>query len=76
MTGWIEKIKLTFSWSLLKITYFLKPHTCVGCFELFTKLKRCMELVFTAGFLHTLSIKMFIIKYPITFNNGGSGLAG
>ena len=41
----------------------------VGCFGVFTKLKRCMELVFTAGFLHTFSIKLFLIKYHISFNN-------
>ena len=64
-----EKIKLPFSRSLLKITYFQKSHTCVGCFGLLTKLKRCMELVFTAGFLYTFSIKMFLIRYPISFNN-------
>ena len=70
-----EKIKSPFSWSLLKITCFQKSHTCVGCFGLFTKLKRYMELVFTAGFLYTFSIKMFLIKYSISFNNCGSGLA-
>ena len=71
-----EKIRLPFSWSLLKITYFQKSHTCVCCFGLFTKLKRRMALVFTTSFLHTFFMKMFIIKYPISFNIWGSGLAG
>ena len=65
-----EKIKLSFSKSLLKITYFQKSHTCVGCFGLFTKLRRCVELVFTAGFLYTFSIKMFLIKYPTRHSDG------
>ena len=60
-----EKIKLSFSWAFLKTTYFQKSHTCIGCFGLFTKLGRHMEVVFTAGFLHTFSIKMFLIKYPV-----------
>ena len=64
-----EKIKLTFSWYLLKASYFEKSHTCIGYFGLFTKLKRHMELVFTVGFLHTFSIKMFHIKYPIERRN-------
>ena len=66
-----EKIKLSFSWSLLETTYFQKSHTCIGCFGVFTKLKRHMELLSNAGFPHTFSIKMFLIKYPIkwpTFN--------
>ena len=75
-TGCKEKIKLPFSWSLLKLTYFQKSHTRIGCFGRFTKLKRRMELVFTAGFPHTFSIKMFLIKCPISLNIWGSGLAG
>ena len=62
-----EKIKLPFSWDLLKTSYFQKSHTCIGCFGLLTKLKRHMELVFTAGFLHIFSIKMFFIKYLIKY---------
>ena len=70
-SDWVQKkiSSYLFSRSLLKITYFSKSHTCVGCFGLFTKLKRCMELVFTAGFRYTFSVKMFLIKYLITFNN-------
>ena len=35
-----------------------------------------MELVFTAGFQHTFSRKMLLIKYPISFIIWGSGLVG
>ena len=64
-----EKIKSAFSWSLSKTTSN-KSHTCIGCFGLFTKLKRQTELVFTAGFLHTFSIKIFLIKYPTRHSAG------
>ena len=75
---WVQRKKsvyIPFSWSLLKITYFQKSYTCIGCFWLVTKLNTCMELVFTTGFLHTFSTKMFLIKYPFSFNTWGSNQA-
>ena len=72
VTGCKWKNQVTF----LRIIYFQKSHICVSYFRLFTKLKRRMELVFTAAFLHTFSITMFLIKSSISFNIWGSGLAG
>ena len=50
---------------------------CIGCFELFTRIKRSLGLAFGAYFLHTFSIKIFIIWYSInwlSFNNRPSFL--
>ena len=53
-----EKIKLTFSWSLLKQLIFKSLiHALVGLGYL-PNLKRDIGLVFTADFLHTSSIKI------------------
>ena len=35
------------------------------CIVLFTIIKRGMSLVFSADFLYTFSIKLFLTKYPI-----------
>ena len=54
-----------------KITYFRKSLACSGCFGLFTKIKindyekKIMGVVFTADSLHTFSINIFLIKYPV-----------
>ena len=70
-----EKMKLTFSWSPLKyLLYsffwnFQKSIACIGCFGLFTKIKRVMGLAFSADFLHTFSVKMFLFKYHIKWPN-------
>ena len=47
-------------WSLLK---FQKSFTCIGCFGLFTEIKKGYETVyeFSADFLHTFLMKMFLI---------------
>ena len=77
MTVGNGKNEVTFLWFLLKATYFQKPHTCIGCFVLFTKLKGPIELVFTAGFLHIFSIKMFFLsntllnEQVLTFEESG-----
>ena len=63
-----EKIKFPFSWSLLKYLIFKKlihALTVLSYLGYLVFLKSGMELVFTAGVLHTFSIKMFLIKYPI-----------
>ena len=44
--------------SLLK---FQKSFAYIGCFGLFTKVRRHMGLIFSANFLHTFFIKMFLI---------------
>ena len=67
-TGSKGKIKLTFSWSLLK-------HLVYGLFSKFEnilhalavlghlpKLRRVMGLVFSPEFLHSFSIKMLFIN--------------
>ena len=46
-----------------KILFSKKFLACIFCFGLFTKIKRGLELVFSAYFLHTFSIKMYFIKY-------------
>ena len=48
-----------------KTIYFQKFHICIGYFGLFVNIKKRYRLVFTGDFLHTSSINMFIIKYPI-----------
>ena len=61
--GCKKKNQVTFFMISFKNNLFSKISYMRGCFGLFTKLKRCMKLVFTAGFLYTFSIKMFLIKY-------------
>ena len=54
-----KKIKLTLSWSCLSLLHAL---AVLG--EL-PKLKRGMGLAFSADFLHTFSIKIYLIKFPV-----------
>ena len=60
-----EKIKLTFSGSLLKYVIFKSLLYAFAVLGYLPKLTRVMGLVFSADILHTFSIKMFLIKYPI-----------
>ena len=61
-----EKIKSTFSWFLLKYLIFKSIFfNALAVLGYLPKLRRAMELVSSAGFLYTFSIKMFLIKCTI-----------
>ena len=57
-----EKIKLHFSWSLLKYLIFKSFLHVLAVLGYLPKLRRVMGLVFSADFLHTFSKKMFLAK--------------
>ena len=57
-----EKIKLNFSWSLLKYLIFKSFLHVLAVLGYLPKLRRVMRLVFSADFLHTFSKKMFLAK--------------
>ena len=56
------KNQVTFFMTSFKNNVFQKSYKRIGCFALFPKLKRRLELIFAADFLHIFSIKMFLIK--------------
>ena len=60
------KIKLTFHGLLFSWSYFqLNFSHALAVLGYLPKIRRVMRLVFRAYFLHTFSIKIFLIKYPI-----------
>ena len=61
---WVQRKKsINFFMVSFKISYFQKSLTCIGCLGYLPKLKRVMGIDFSADFLHTLSIKVILIKY-------------
>ena len=61
-----QKIKLIFSWFLLKYLIFKSLYfNALAVLGYLPKLRRAIDLVSSAGSLYTLFIKMFLIKCPI-----------
>ena len=64
--GWVQRKKSSyFFYDLFYSNLFTKVSCIYWLFWLFSKIKKGMELVLTANHLHTFSIKMLLIKYPI-----------
>ena len=60
-----EKLKLTFSWSLLKYHILKSLLHILAVLGYLPKLRKVMGLVSSVDFLHTFCIKIFLIKCPV-----------
>ena len=61
----VVSFKISSLWSLWKFSKVF--FACIGCFWLFTKIKKELVLVINEDFLYSFSIKMFLTKYPINW---------